>query len=113
MITTDQAREIALSMPEAEEGQHMDHPDFRVRKKIFMTIWPSESRAVIFVDPNHVESIQGSDPKRFSLNGWSKKYGALNVHLEHIGKNRFKEITIASWKRKAPKSLVAKHSDTD
>ena len=104
MITIAQAREIALSMPEAEEGQHMDHPDFRVRKKIFMTLWPSEDRAVVFVDPGQVESIQAGDPKRFSLNGWSKKYGALNVHLKHIGRKQYEGLVIASWERKAPKS---------
>ena len=117
MITIDQAREIALSMPEAEEGQHMDHPDFRVRKKIFMTLWPSEERAVIFVDPTVVESIQADHPKRFSLNGWSKKYGALNIHLKEIDEGSFADLVVASWNRKAPKTLKEKmqksHDQTD
>jgi hypothetical protein len=113
MITIDQARAIALLLPEAEEGQHMDHPDFRVRKKIFMTLWPSDDRAVVFVDPDHVESFQASDSKRFSLNGWSKKYGALDVHLNHIGKKQFEDLVINSWERKAPKSLMTKHSKSE
>src|SRR5690606_42156893 len=33
-LTGDRFRELALSFPEAVESSHMDHPDFRVRKKI-------------------------------------------------------------------------------
>ena len=46
MITANQARRIALAQPEAEERAHMGHPDFRVRNKIFMTLWPDGKHAV-------------------------------------------------------------------
>jgi hypothetical protein len=31
-------RRLALSLPEAAEGAHMGHPDFRVRNKIFASL---------------------------------------------------------------------------
>ena len=37
-MTADDFRQIALSLPEASESAHMDHPDFRVRGKIFATL---------------------------------------------------------------------------
>ncbi len=46
-MTPDDARRIALSMPEALESAHMGHPDFRVRGKIFATLWPDKDRAVV------------------------------------------------------------------
>lgn len=61
-MTSEQAREIALSMPEATEGEHMDHPDFRVRKKIFMTLWPGDNKAVVFVDPDRHEGLVQEHP---------------------------------------------------
>lgn len=110
MISIDKAREIALSLPEAVEGEHMDHPDFRVRKKIFATLWPEGSRAVVFVDPgSHGELLQ-AQPKTFSTNGWSEKYGALNVHLKHVSQKQFRSLVFESWSNKAPKTLVAKHA---
>ena len=109
MITVSTAREVMLSMPEAEEGEHMDHPDFRVRNKIFATLWPDDSRAVVFTDPGRHDGLLRDHPDSFSLNGWSKKYGALNVHLKHITKARFLELVLESWKRKAPKTLVKAH----
>ena len=112
MITIDKAREIALSMPEAVEGEHMDHPDFRVRKKIFATLWPADSQAVVFVDPQfHAELIE-EHPRTFSTNGWSEKYGALNVHLKHITQKQFRSLVFDSWRRKAPKTLAAEHASS-
>jgi hypothetical protein len=31
-MTADEFRSLALSLPEAEEAAHMNHPDFRVRE---------------------------------------------------------------------------------
>ena len=42
-MTVEAYRAIALAQPEAIESSHMNHPDFRVRKKIFATI-PSVER---------------------------------------------------------------------
>ena len=109
MITVTTARKIALSMPEAVEGEHMDHPDFRVRKKIFATLWPDDSRAVVFLDPESHGELMRKFPDAFSLNGWSAKYGALNVHLKKITRGHFLELVQKSWARKAPKTLAKTH----
>jgi hypothetical protein len=37
-MTPDEFRRLALALPEAVESEHMGHPDFRVRKKIFATL---------------------------------------------------------------------------
>lgn len=105
MISENDARRIALSMPEAEEREHMNHPDFRVRNKIFATLWPDKNEAVVKVDPAEVDSLIQAEPKSFSRNGWSEKWGALTVHLEHIAEARFTELVRQSWERVAPKSL--------
>ena len=106
MITEATARKIALSMPEAEEGAHMDHPDFRVRKKIFATLWPSKKEAVVMLDPATHDDHLRENPEAFSLNGWSKQ-GALTVHLKHISKAQFQILVKESWARRAPATLVA------
>ena len=39
MVTTDQARAIALALPEAVEQDHHGRPSFRVAGRIFATLW--------------------------------------------------------------------------
>jgi hypothetical protein len=40
-------RRLALALADAEEHAHHGHPDFRVRNKVFATLWPDERRAVV------------------------------------------------------------------
>jgi hypothetical protein len=42
-VTLEDFRRLALSFPETSEGTHMEHPDFRVRGKIFAAMcYPDE-----------------------------------------------------------------------
>ena len=50
-MTADEFRSLALSLPEASEGAHMGHADFRVRGKIFATLTPDEDRGMVKLTP--------------------------------------------------------------
>ena len=43
-MTVNEYRRAALAQPEAVESAHMNHPDFRVRNKIFATIYSVERK---------------------------------------------------------------------
>ncbi len=96
MVTIRQARKIAMSMPEAEERTHHGHPDFRVGGRIFATLWPDESRAVVkLAIPDQMALVQ-MDPSAFSLNGWSRQ-GYTNVDLKHIDVSRLRTVMESAW----------------
>jgi hypothetical protein len=109
MVPLETARSIMLAMPEAVESQHHGHPDFRVRNKIFATLWPGECRAVVMLSLPEQAALLKSSPRASSTNAWSK-YGATNVHLKHISEKRFRTLVETSWRRKAPKRLVAQYT---
>lgn len=50
-MTSDEFRTIALALPGAEESSHMNHPDFRVKKKIFATLGPNEDWGMAKLTP--------------------------------------------------------------
>lgn len=108
VVSVAKARAIVLSMPEAEERSHHGHPDFRVRGKIFATLWPVEHRAVVKLTIPDQTALVQMDPKTFSLNAWSH-LGATNVHLKQIDAARFRDLVFAAWTNVAPKRLVAAH----
>ena|SRR5437868_9856679 len=111
MITVATAERIILSMPEAEKSQHHGHPDFRVKNKIFATLWPTESRAVLKIDPVNQGRLLKSEPAAFSTNAWSK-YGCTNIHLQHIDAKLFQELVEDSWQAVAPKKLVLQQKES-
>ena len=81
-MTVEQARRIALSLPEAEESAHMGHPDFRVRGKIFATLWPDRDRAVVKLERDHQAMLIDAEPAIFApaAGAWGRK-GWTNVNL--------------------------------
>jgi hypothetical protein len=58
-------RALALLLPEALEGAHMGHPDFRVGGKIFATLWVDEDRAVLKLTPDQQDVMVECEPDVF------------------------------------------------
>ena len=105
-MSPEQARKIALSFPEAVEGVHMGHPDFRVGGRVFATLWPRERRAVVMVTPDEQEMLVEAKPAMFSAvsGGWGRR-GATNVALGTVDAPRLREAMEMAWRRRAPKRL--------
>ena len=98
---------MALSLPEAEESAHMGHPDFRVRGKIFATLWPDRDRAVVKLEPDHQAMLIDAEPAIFApaAGAWGRK-GWTNVNLAAADEATFRSAVTAAWRNVAPKRLV-------
>ena len=98
---------MALSFAETEERAHMNHPDFRVRGKIFATVPPDEAHLHIFVEEGEARATVAEDPAAFEELWWGKQLRGVRVNLVAADAARVCELLEESWRRKAPKRLVA------
>ena len=82
-MTPEGFRRLALRQPEAVESAHMNHPDFRVRGKIFATLgYPDDSWGMVRLSPIDQELFIQADPETFSpVKGAWGKGGATLVQL--------------------------------
>ncbi len=72
-VTPDEARAIALSMPQAVEQDHHGRPSFRVAGKIFATLW-NEDRINVMLDEGGILSRVDTDFLRDLLSdAWEHK----------------------------------------
>ncbi len=72
-VTSDEARAIALSMPQAVEQDHHGRPSFRVAGKIFATLW-NEDRINVMLDEGGILSRVDTDFLRDLLSdAWEHK----------------------------------------
>jgi len=110
VATPDDVRRFALELPESTEQQHHGHPDFRVRKKIFATLWPDEGRAVVKLAIADQQALVQMQPDRFSLGGWAQQ-GWTNVNLAQIDASSLRDIIVNAWRHVAPKTLVRQYDD--
>jgi hypothetical protein len=106
-MTADAFRRLALSLPEAEERAHMDHPDFRVFGKIFATLGhPDASRGMVALTPGLQEQFVKASPKVFRPvpGGWGLR-GATHVILATATLAILRPALEAAWQLASVKGL--------
>ena len=115
-MTIAQFRRLALSMPEAEERAHMGHPDFRVKGKIFATLFPREGKTwgVLKLKPDQQRVLVKAHSDVFVpvAGGWGRQ-GATQISLGSARVAVLRDAMITSWRNVAPKSLAREHSLSD
>jgi len=106
-MTADDFRSLALAMPEATEESHMNHPDFRVRGKIFATLGPKEAWGMVKLTPELQGVFIRTEPKVFEpvKGAWGRK-GCTYVHLEEASEPSVRQALIVAWRNTAPKKLA-------
>ena len=68
-MTPDGFRHLALALPGAVEGEHHDHPDFRVNGRIFATLLPDGERGMVRVAPERQRRLLAARMGFDSANG--------------------------------------------
>jgi hypothetical protein len=108
--TPSDFRRIALSLPETEQRQHMNHPDFRVAGKIFATLgYPNKERGMVKLAPVQQQEFIESYPAAFSpVTGAWGRLGCTSVLLAKATRRALKEAILAAWRNYAPSTLVLK-----
>jgi hypothetical protein len=107
-MTANDFRRLALALPETTENAHMDHPDFRVRGKIFATLGhPEQGWGMVKLIPEQQHYFSKAEPDIFvPVNGAWGRRGATSVHLKTVSKATLQKAIAAAWRNTAPKSLA-------
>lgn len=107
MIDCETVREIALSLPGAEERDHVGRPSFRVKGKIFSTLWPVENRAIVKLSLGDQAAFTALDPDVFFPvpGGWGRM-GMTFIQLDRVDRDLLEQAVIAAWQHIASKRLL-------
>ena len=109
-MTADDFRRLALSLPEASESAHMNHPDFRVGGKIFATLgYPDDGWGMVALTPVDQQLVVAAAPEVFvpAKGAWGRR-GATLVHLQKAKKTAVRDAMAAAWRSRAPRRLVSR-----
>jgi hypothetical protein len=107
-MTANDFRRMALALPETAENAHMDHPDFRVRGKIFATLGhPAKGWGMVKLTPEQQHYFSKDNPTVFvPVNGAWGRRGATSVQLKVVSKVTLQRAIAAAWHNTAPKRLA-------
>jgi hypothetical protein len=110
MISLASARQLALSLPEAEEKSHFEKPDFRIRNKVFAVLHVDKQVMVVklsLVDQSVFCSYDATViypvPGGWGRQGWTM------INLKKVRKAMLIDALTTAWKTVAPVTLVKKY----
>ena len=104
-VTPDEARSLALSLPEAVELDHHGRPSFRVDGRIFATLW-SEDRMNVMLDEGGIRTAVESAPEACEEVWWGKRLAAVGVMLARTDRDLLSDLLTDAWEHRAPKRLL-------
>ncbi len=96
-MTVERAKEVLLSLEGAVEGYHHGHPDFRVNKRIFATLWPDQNRSVVMIGPELAQGFAAAKGDGFDVVGGGK---CLSIKLDSIEETDFRAPAETAWGQK-------------
>lgn len=97
-MTPQAFRKLALSFEEAVEAPHFERASFRVGNRIFATLVPDGSEAMVRLTPERANTLIAAHPKLyFSYGGWTETMGALGVRLPSVDEKTLKPLVGEAW----------------
>ena len=104
-VSVDEARALALSLPEAVEQDHHGRPSFRVGGKIFATLWSAE-RMNVMLDEGGIRTAIDAAPQACEEVRWGKRQAAVGVTLARAEPELLRAWLEEAWEQREPKRLL-------
>jgi hypothetical protein len=112
MVTYEQVRDFALTLPGIEEGTSYGTPALKVRGR-FLARLREESVLVVRVGADAREALIAMEPEVYFITphyvgGW-----AVLVRLDALEEIAMRALMVETWRGNAPKRLVAGYDSDD
>jgi hypothetical protein len=110
MVTADDVRAIALSLPRAYEALVRDRVKFRVGQIVFLALSPDETVMGFGYPREERAALIASEPEKFHLPLPSDmRYRWVRVWLAAIDREELRDLIVNSWRMTVPKKVYAEY----
>ena len=112
-MSADRFRRLALGLPEAVEGSHGGHPDFRVGKRVFASLfYPDKDWGMVKLAPEQQQMLVAAEPAMFvAIKGTWGLRGATSVRLAEVDVRTMRSALTMAWQNvTAPKPNKARRA---
>jgi hypothetical protein len=107
MVTEDDVRRVALSLPATTEKPSYGTPGFRVKDKLFARIREEGDVLVVYVaDEGEKRGLVESEPEKFFTTPHYDGHASVLVRFAGVDVEELRELLTESWRLRAPKKLL-------
>ncbi len=108
MVTVDDVRARALSLPRTEEHLIRDYVKFRVGRIVYATVSPDETILGFGFPREERAALIAADPDRFLLERLSdQRYNWIDARMTALSPDEAREFITDAWRMVVPKRVSA------
>jgi hypothetical protein len=113
-VTTEDVRDVVLSLPRAYEAWVRDARKFRVKQIVFAAISPDETTLGFGFPREEREALVASEPEKFLLPRPSDlRYQWVVARMAALEVEEMRELVTDAWAMCVPKSVRAAYFATE
>jgi hypothetical protein len=110
MVTADDIRRVALSLPRAYEALVRDRVKFRVGSLVFVALSRDETTMGFGYPKEERAALIAARPDKFFMPSKSdERYNWVQVWLARIDEEEMRELVIDAWRMCVPKKVAAEY----
>ena len=108
MVTAEDVRRVALSLPRTEEHLIRDRVKFRVGRIVYVALAPDEASMGFGFPKEERAALVAAEPEKFFMPIASdERYNWVRVWLAAIDEAEMRELVVEAWRMVVPKRLGA------
>lgn len=108
MVTADEVRALAVTLPRTEERVVRDRLTFRVRRIVYAAISADEESMGFGFPKEERAALVAAEPDKFHLPRTSDlRYNWVRVWLAAIDHDEMRELVVEAWRMVVPKRVAA------
>ncbi|MFI9401829.1 MULTISPECIES: MmcQ/YjbR family DNA-binding protein [unclassified Nocardia] len=110
MVTADDVRRIAMSLPRTTEALVRDRVKYRIGRIVYLALSADETRMGFAFPKAERAALVAAEPDKFMMPRPSdERYNWVRVRLAAIDEAELTELVVEAWRMCVPKRVAAEH----
>ena len=110
MVTIDDVRAVAKTLPRSYEVLVRDRVKFRVGRIVYLAFSRDESEMGFAFPKEEREALVASEPEKFMMPSRSDmRYHWVDVRMAALDQAEMRELVVDAWRMVVPKRLTAEY----
>jgi hypothetical protein len=112
VITVEQVRRVALTLPRSYEALVRDQVKFRVGRIVYLAFSRDETLLGFAFPKEERADLIAAEPDKFLMPIPSdERYNWVRVRLDAIDEDEMRELVVEAWRMVVPKRVAVAHLD--
>lgn len=114
MVTVEDVRAIATSLPRTEEHLIYDQVKFRIGKIVYLALSRDETVLGFGFPREERAALIASEPEKFSMPRLSdQRYNWVHAQMSQLSLAELRELITDAWRMCVPKKVAAAYLDRE